>query len=124
MTEPTWAATDVNDRPSLTAVSNSDSTQIVRLTADPATGALLVSSAGGGGTGTYYTVTGTIDGVNTTFTIPVTVSSDFLLFLARQPQMLTTDFTYVAGVGSTTITYGSPPDASLSGQPHVAYVVS
>lgn len=124
VTNRPWAATDPNDKNSLIAVSNADDTTIVRLTADPVTGALLVTSAGGGGTGTWYTVSGTIDGVNATFTIPVAVKSDFLLFLARQPQMLTTDFTYSAGGGSTTITYTTAPDASLSGQPHQAFVIS
>lgn len=124
MTTKTFAATDVNDKPSLIAVSSTDSTQIVRLTADPATGALLVTISGGGGTGTYYTVSGTVDGSNVTFTIPVAVASDFLLFLARQPQALTTDFTYVAGVSTTTITMTYAPDASLSTQPFQAFVIS
>lgn len=121
-----WAAYDANDKWSLTAVSTADDKTIVRLVADPNTGALLVTGGGGGGggVGTYYTVSGTIDGSNQTFTIPVVVTSDFLLFLARQPQALTTDFTYSAGVSSTTITYTYAPDASFSGQPHQAYVVS
>lgn len=115
---------DENSVPTLIASSNVDGFTPVRVYADPVTHRLLVNLGGGGGMGTWYTVTGTIDGVNTTFTIPVTVGSDFLLFLARQPQMLTTDFTYAAGVGTTTITYGSAPDASLSGQPHKAFVIS
>lgn len=118
------AKRDQNDVPTLLGVSSSDGTTIVRLYADPVTHRLLTDVSGGGGVGTYYTVSGTIDGANVTFTIAVQVTSDFLLFLARQPQMLTTDFTYVAGVGTTTITYVVAPDASLNGQPHVAYVVS
>ncbi len=120
MSQPTFSASDANDRPSLIAVSSSDSTVIVRLTADPVTGALLTTAAGSGGTGTWYTVTGTIDGSNATFTIPVSPSSDILLFLARQPQMKTTDFT----LSGSTITYAVAPDASLSGQPHMAFVIS
>lgn len=116
-------AIDANSKPSLTAVSNADGKTIVRLWADPVTHRLLTDAASGG-VGTYYTVSGTIDGSNVTFTIATAVMSDPLLFLARQPQMLNTDFTYVAGGGITTFTYVVPPDASLNGQPHVAYVIS
>lgn len=42
-----WQAIDVNERGSLTAVSSADDKTIVRLVADPITGALLVSVAGG-----------------------------------------------------------------------------
>lgn len=120
------APIDANSRQGLTAVSNADGTTIVRLWADPITHRLLTdnSGGGGGGTGTYYTVTGTIDGSNVTFTIPVAVTSDFILFLARQQQALTIDYTYSAGVSTTTITYAAAPDASLSGQPHQAFVIS
>lgn len=119
-------AIDANSRPSLTAVSNADGKTIVRLWADPITHRLLVDLVGGGsgGTGTYYNVSGTIDGTNVTFTIPVAVASNFLLFLARQPQAFTTDFTYVAGGGITTITMTYAPDASFSGQPFQAFVIS
>lgn len=118
-------AIDANSRQSLTAVSNSDGTTIVRLWADPITHRLLVDLAGaGGGTGTWYTVSGSVDGSNMTFTIPVAVTSNFLLFLARQPQAYTTDFNYSAGAGSTTITMTYAPDASLSGQPFQAFVIS
>ncbi len=105
-------------------VSNADGVSTVTIYADPITHRLLIDSAGGGGTGTYYDVSGSIDGNNVTFTIAVAVSSDFLLFLNRQPQMLTTDFTYTAGVGTTTITYTTAPDATYSGLPHVAFVIS
>lgn len=123
-------AIDANSRPSLTGVSNSDGKTIVRLWADPITHRLLVDLSGGsGGTGTYYTVSGAIDGVNATFTIPVAVTSDFVLSLARQQQIQDIgvtqwDYSYSAGGGSTTITYHTAPDASLSGQPHVAFVIS
>lgn len=43
-----WSAIDANSKGSLTAVSSADDKTIVRLTADPATGALLVSGSGGG----------------------------------------------------------------------------
>lgn len=115
-----WEAIDANSRGSLTAVSSADGVTIVRLWADPITHRLLVDASGSGGTGTWYDVTGAIDGSNVTFTIPVTPGSDILLFLARQPQMKTTDFS----VSGTTITYTYAPDASLSGQPHKAFVIS
>ena len=118
------AARDESSVPTLLAVSNADGKTPIRVYADAATHRLLIQNSGGGGTGTYYTVSGTINSSNVTFTIPVAVASDFLLFLARQPQALTTDFTYVAGGGITTITMTYAPDASLSGQPFQAFVIS
>lgn len=85
-----------------------------------ASGTLALTSDITPATGTWYDVSGVIDGVNSTFTIPIAPTSDFLLFLARQPQMLTDDFT----ASASTITYVVPPDASLSGQPHKAFIVS
>lgn len=124
MTNRAWAATDPNDKTTLTAVSNTDQTVIVRLTADPATGALLVTLAGGGGTGTWYDVTGTIDGANKTFTIATAVTSDFVLVLVNQTQMQTIDYTYSAGASTTTITMTTAPDASLSGLGFKAFVIT
>lgn len=123
-----WAEIDTSSRQSLTATSSADGVSIVRVAADPATGALLITGTTGG-TGTYYTVSGTIDGSNTTFTIPVAVGSDFVLSLARQLQIQDIgatqwDYSYSVGASTTTITYHTAPDESLSGQPHVAYVVS
>ncbi len=84
----------------------------------------------GASEGVNYAVSGTINGSNVTFTIPVEVSGDFELFLARQPQAptiagssWTADYSYVVGVGVTTISYLVAPDASLSGQPHWAFIV-
>ena len=111
---------DENDVPTLIGASNADGETPVRIYADPTTHRLLVDSAGSGGTGTWYTVSGTINGSNTDFTIPVSPSSDIILVLARQVQIETTDYT----VSGSTITYTSAPDASLSGQPHVAFVIS
>jgi hypothetical protein len=62
-----WQAIDRNERGSLTAVSTVDNLSIVRLTADPATGALLVSTTGGGSF-TVLPATGTVNGVNNVFT--------------------------------------------------------
>ncbi len=124
MTLPNYQAIDANTRGSLTAVSSVDDTTIVRLTADPVTGALLVSGAGGGGTMTKYNVTGTVNSSNVTFTIPVAVTSDFLLILVNQFQMLGIDYTYSAGGGITTITMTTAPDTSLSGLGFQAYVTT
>lgn len=110
---------DANHVPSLMAVSNADGSTPVKLYADPTTHRLLTSGVTGG-TGTWYTVTGTIDGANVTFTLAVSPASDILLFLARQLQVKTTDYS----VSGATITYVAPPDASLSGQPHIAFVIS
>lgn len=118
------ASTDDNSKPTLIGVSSSDGTTPIKVYVDPVTHRLLVDIAGAGGTGTNYTVSGTIDGSNVTFTIPVAVTSDFSLFLARQPQAPTTDYTYVAGASTTTITMTYAPDSALSGQPFWAFVIS
>lgn len=80
----------------------------------------ISATVAAGALGTWYDVTGTIDGSNTTFTIPVTPSKSILLFLGRQPQMPTVDFT----LSGSTITYVTAPDSSLSGQPHKAFLCS
>jgi hypothetical protein len=63
-------------------------------------------------------VSGTINGSNVTFTISPTPfdSNSVQLSLGRQPQIQGIDYTISGG----TITYIIPPDASLSGAPHVA----
>lgn len=73
---------------------------------------------GSGGTWTEETPTGTIDGVNTSFTLSaVPIANSLYLELARQPQVGGgVDYT----LSGSTITYVIAPDASLSGQPHRA----
>ena len=73
----------------------------------------------GGATGAWHDVSGTIDGVNKTFTIPTTplVAGALLLFLARQPQAVTVDYT----ISGTTITYAIAPDISLAAEPHKSF---
>src|SRR5258708_7014111 len=105
------ASRDQNDVPTLLAVSSSDGISPVKVYADPTTHRLKVDLSGGGGTGTWYDVSGTINSVNVTFTIPVTPSSDFILVLVNQTQMLGIDYTVVAD----TITMTVAPDISLSG---------
>lgn len=66
------------------------------------------------------TVDGTIDGVNTTFTLHGDITpfdpSSMHLRLARQEQEQGIDYT-LSGI---TITYITPPPAQLSGEPHAA----
>ena len=122
------AARDQNFVPTLLGVSSSDGTTPTTVYVNPTTHRLLTSGVTGG-TGTWWAVTGTINGSNATFSIATAVASDFILVLARQPQMqnvgaATWDYSYTAGGGTTTITYTTAPDASLSGQPHLAFVIT
>lgn len=114
---------DHNHTAVLLAVSSADGKTPVLVWADPVTHRLLTTSTGGG-TMTKYNVSGTINSSNVTFTIPVSVTSDFILVLVNQFQMLGIDYTYVAGVSTTTITMTVAPDASLSGLGFQAYVTS
>lgn len=65
-------------------------------------------------------VDGTIDGVNTTFTLHGSITpfdpNSMQISLARQPQLQGIDYT----LSGSTITYIVPPDAALTGQPHIA----
>jgi hypothetical protein len=68
----------------------------------------------------YVNVDGTIDGTNTTFTLHGSIApfdpNSLQITLARQPQLQGIDYT----ISGTTISYITPPSASLSGQPHKA----
>jgi hypothetical protein len=66
----------------------------------------------------YVDVVGTINGINTVFTIsPLPFDGNSVqLLLARQPQIQGIDYT----ISGSTITYIVPPDPSLAGQPHTA----
>lgn len=65
-------------------------------------------------------VDGMIDGVNTSFTLHGGIApfdaNSLQVSLARQPQLQGIDYTF----DGITISYITPPDASLSGQPHIA----
>ena len=114
MTQKTWAAIDVNNRNSLTAVSNSDSTQIVRLTADPVTGALLVTSSGGGGF-TELPATGAVNGVNAAFTftqLPTYIVSDGAVY-KQTDNNAGVNWSWNAGTLTATMTI--PPSTSIFG---------
>lgn len=100
-----WGAIDRNSRDSLTAVSTVDNLSIVRLTADPATGALLVSTTGGGSFVTLV-ATGTVDGNNKSFTFiqkPSYIVSDHG-FYAPTNSNTTTNWTWNAGTLTATMT--------------------
>lgn len=120
------ALKDSNSVASAIFESSTQTGVILRGQIDPITGRILVDNAGdsGGGTGTIYTVSGTINSSNVTFTIPVAVTSDFQLTLVNQIQMKGIDYTYVAGGSTTTITMTTAPDSSLSGLGFQAFVIS
>lgn len=101
----------------------------VTITGDGTPASPLVAAGGSSAVGTWYNVSGTVNSSNVTFTIPVVVSSDFVLQLGGQVQSLsvspkTYDYSYAPGVGTTVITMTVAPDASLAGSPFQAYVVS
>lgn len=120
---------DQNSRQGLYGLSSANDGTRVDAWFNPVTHAQLVEATGGGGTGTWWKVNGTVDGSNVTFTIATAVTSDFELYLARQLQAQTVgadtwDYSYVAAAGSTTITMTYAPDSSLSGQPFQAFVIN
>lgn len=106
-----WQAIDVNSRGSLTAVSTADDKTIIRLTADPITGALLVSTTGAGGF-TELDPTGTVNGLNATFVFaqaPTYIISDHAVY--RQTNSIgTSNWT-----GTTTVTMTIPPQEDIFG---------
>lgn len=72
-------------------------------------------SGSGGSTVFNDTVSGSINGTNKIFTVPNTITSPIVLFLANSSYQATVDY---AVTGVKQITYTTAPDASLSGQPH------
>ena len=92
--------------PSLTAGSGI----VLTRTSD---GGYSVSAPGGAITFYTDTVAGTINGVNTAFTVSNTISSAVALFLGGVPYQLNVDYT----VSGTNLTFTTAPGASLSGQP-------
>ena len=95
-----WGAYDGNDKPSLTAVSTVDDKTIVRLVADPATGALLVSSTGTGNTFVYNEV---VSGSGTSWTLAHSPKTGlYSIYANGQKLMPTTDYT-ISGTTITTV---------------------
>ena len=74
-----------------------------------------------GSVATWYqgeAVSGTVDGVNVTFTLAHTPTSVLFLYMANQPQIFGVDYT----LSGATITFNVPPDASLSGTLYATYL--
>lgn len=107
------AKMDENSRASLTAVSSVDGETVVQLWADPTTHRLLVDATGGG-ISTLYTQTpvGTINGINTDFTVTNTIT--FVVGLYMNGQFIhPAEYSFA----TTTITFVTAPDISFAGLP-------
>lgn len=105
------SAIDSNSRQSLTAVSNADPTQIVRLYADPITHRLLTDASGSALQ--EITATGTVNGSNTVFvfsSVPTYIVADGVWFKATDSN----GGVQWSAVG-TTITMVNPPATSIYG---------
>lgn len=110
-----WAQIDVNSKDALTGVSTLDGVTPVRVAVDPATGAILVSSTGGGFSQFVLAATGTVNGVNTQFTFtqePVYVVSDGAWYAATDNNG-NTQWTWNSG--TNTLTMVVPPVTSIFG---------
>ena len=117
------ALKDANSVASAIFESSTQANVILRGKIDPITGRILVDSAGGGGgTLTWYDVSGTIDGINDTFTIPVSPASGIILNLGGQLQVDTEWYT----VSGSTITYqsGFIPANGIPSNQHKAGVIT
>lgn len=108
-----WEAIDRNSRGSITAVSTADNKTIVRLTADPITGALLVSSSGTGSFSQFVlAATGAVNGLNQTFVFtsaPYMIVSDGVWYMKLDSNGNT------QWSGTTTVTMTIPPSTSIFG---------
>lgn len=107
------APRDQNSVTTLLGVSSTDGVTPTVIYVNPITHRALVDNSGS--TSVIYndTISGTINGSNTIFTVPNTITYPIALFLAGMPYQATIDYT----VSGTNITFITPPDASLSGQP-------
>lgn len=106
---------DQNNIPTLIAASNVDGQTPVRLWADPVTHRLLVdSNGGGGGSTTFYTETpsGVINGSNTVYTT-VNAIGTIVTFDINNGFIHPFYYSYTGN----TITFTTPIDASLAGEP-------
>jgi hypothetical protein len=94
-----WGAYDGNDKWSLTAVSSVDDKTIVRLVADPITGALLVSASGLGNTFVYNEV---VAGSGTSWTLATAPVSGMQAIYANGQRLTpTVDYTIVGSAITT-----------------------
>lgn len=107
-----WAQIDVNSKDALTGVSTLDGVTPVRVAVDPATGAILVSSTGGGFSQFVLAATGAVNGVNPTFTFtsaPTLIVSDGAWYFPKDNNGNT------QWSGTTTITMVIPPQTAIFG---------
>lgn len=96
-----WAAYDVNDKWSLTAVSSADDKTIVRLTADPLTGALLVS---GGGSSNVFVYNEVVAGSGTSWTLASAPVTGLQAIYANGQKILPLGVDYtISGANITTV---------------------
>lgn len=103
---------DDNDSPVMGGTSSVDNATIINSAFDPITRRLLVSSSGGV---TTLTATGTVNGVNTTFTfasLPTYIVSDHAWY-AQTNKSGTTNWTWNGG--SLTATMTIPPTEDIFG---------
>lgn len=109
------AKRDQNNVPVIVGITDDASQETRMLRVDPVTGRLLVTGNGGGsGDGSFLKqlVSGTIDGVNTVFTIPTPiVGSSFIDLNGQVMADNGVDYT----LSSTTITYVTAPPFNPSG---------
>lgn len=104
---------DQNRIPTLIGASSVDGVTPILVYADPTTHRLLVDATGGGGL-TLITITGTVNGVNTTFTCsqPTYVVADGVWSRATDSQASPqTNWTWAAG----TLTMTVPPQSDIYG---------
>ena len=106
-----WANKDQSSVATLIAVSSSDGVSIVRLWADPITHRLLVDNAGGSSGITLLPATGTVNGLNASFTF------------TQEPTVIVSDgATYRVGhgwtwnAGTLTATMSVPPSYDIFGE--------
>lgn len=101
------AGIDQNSRQTLTALSSANDGVIVPLWADPTTHRLLVDNASGVSYADSETPSGTVNGVNVTFTLAHTPSPalSLQLFVNGQCQTAVTDYT----LSTATITMSVAP---------------
>lgn len=121
--DPHVALKDANSVASALFESSTQPGVILRGQEDAITLRILVDASGGSSIVFFQeTPVGAIDGVNTVYTLTNSPANNSLfLRIARQPQELTYDYT----LSGNTITFLTPLDASLSGQPFIAqYAVS
>lgn len=122
MAESNVLVKDVNSVAVAGGVSDLDGVTILPITINHSTGRVKVSAVTSGIVVVgWVAVSGTIDGTNATFTLPVMPASDIILVLGGQTQIKTKWYV----VSGNTITYqaGFIPIGVPTNE-HMAYVIS